>query len=76
MYCMCACNGVRKIVARFLGYDMHSGNPMMGAMWVVHVQALRDAAVDKFIERNKPKDIVCSRELCSRLASIGRPPEF
>ena len=66
----------KKIVARFLGYDMHSGNPMMGAMWVGHLQALRDAAVDKLIERNKPKDIVCSRELCSRLASIGRPPEF
>ena len=62
-----------KIVARFLGYDMHSGNPMMGAMWVVHVQALRDAAVDQFIERNKPKDIVCSRELCSRLDLVREP---
>ena len=60
-------------VARFLGYDMGSGNPMHNAMWVVQLQALRDAAVDQFIERNKPKDIDCSREPCSRLDLLREP---
>ena len=43
--------------ARFLGYDMHSGNPMGGADWFNQVQALRDEAVDNFIDQHKPKAI-------------------
>ena len=46
---------------------MHSGNPMQGAMWVLHLTGLRDAEVTAFIDKNKPKDIaISSRMRCAR----------
>ena len=59
-------------VARFLGYDMHSGNPMMGVEWVLHLMALRDAAVTAIIEQNKPKERAVCAHTCCDCASRAR----
>lgn len=53
------------VIYRFLGYDMHSGNPMQGAEWCLQLTALRDAAVDSHIAKNKPQ--VVAFELRSNL---------
>ena len=59
-------------VARFLGYDMASGNPMMGAEWVLHLVGLRDAAVTAIIEQNKPKERTLCSHTCCACASRAR----
>eukprot|EP00959_Pyramimonas_sp_CCMP1952_P433489 9077647-Pyramimonas_sp.AAC.1 len=40
----CCMYAYRCASYRFLGYDMHSGNPVQGAEWRFQLTALRDAA--------------------------------
>ena len=62
----------RRRVARLLGYDMHSGNPMQGATWVLHLTGLRDAEVTALIDKNKPKDNARNSHMCCACASRAR----
>ena len=59
-------------VARYLGYDMHSGNPMQGVSWVLQLTGLRDAEVTAIIDKNKPKASAINSRMCCACASLAR----
>ena len=59
-------------VAKYLGYDMCSGNPMQGASWVLQLMGLRDAEVTAIIDKNKPKASAINSRMGCACASLAR----
>lgn len=55
-----------RYLAKFLGYNLTSGNPMAGNVtrWYVQLQALRDLEVDRVISTNRPQDIIAISCVC------------
>ena len=53
-------------LARFLGYNMSTGNPLAGACWPNYLVALRDGEVDRLIAQNTPDEDTLRSEQRSR----------